>query len=407
MAERIGVVIIGAGPAGLATSRELRQAGVEHVVLERGRIGESWRGRWDSFCLVTPNWTVQLPGGAYDGGDPDGFMPRDDVVRHLTGYAAGFGAPVREETAVTSLETLADRGFTLQTSAGEIVADTAVVATGAYQRPHRPAGADTLPAELLVIDVEEYRNPAALPGGKILVVGSGQSGCQIAEELVEAGREVFLACGRAPWGPRTIGGYDIVWWAVETGFVEQRVSDLPHPSARLIANILATGHGGGHDLHLRTLRAIGVTLLGHFMGADDGHARFANDLAETVAWGDQAHRQFSGLIEKHVRAHDLPMPELPEPETFDASAPDRVDLNGFGGVIFTGGYRPDYSRWVTVPGAFDELGFPIHVEGASVAAPGLYFVGVHFLRKRKSSILYGMGEDATLIARQIAEAAGR
>lgn len=403
MAERIGVVIIGGGPAGIATSHELTQAGVEHVVLERGRIGETWRGRWDSFCLVTPNWTVQLPGGAYDGDDPDGFMPRDGVVDHLKRYAAAFGAPVREHTSVTSLEAAAAGGFTLQTPAGEIRADRVVVASGAYQRPHRPASAGSLPADLLAIDVEQYRNPGALPAGRILVVGSGQSGCQIAEELVKAGREVILACGRAPWSPRRIGGHDLVWWAVETRFLEQRVSDLPDPSARLTANILATGSGGGHDLHLRTLQAIGVSLVGHYVGADDGQARFANDLAETVAWGDERYRQFTDLIARHVREHDLPMPEIPEPEPFNAHAPDRVDLNGFAAVIYTSGFRPDHGSWVKVPGAFDEIGFPIHVEGASVAAPGLYFVGVHFLRKRKSAVLYGMGEDATLVAQQIAE----
>lgn len=404
MAERIGAVIIGAGPAGLATSHELVQAGVEHVVLERGSIGESWRGRWDSFCLVTPNWSVQLPGGAYDGDDPDGFMPRDDIVSHLTRYAARFGAPVRERTDVTSLELLPDGAIRLQTSSGEIVADSVVVASGGYQRPHRPPGADSLPPDLSVIDVEGYRNPQALPAGRILVVGSGQSGCQIAEELTEAGRDVSLACGRAPWAHRTIGGRDVVWWAVETGFIEQRVSDLPHPSARLTANILTTGRGGGHDLHLRTLRDAGVNLLGHFLGADEGRAHFANDLAESVAWGDERYRQFGGLIRKLVGERGLPMPDLPEPAPFEVEAHERIDLNGFGAVIFTGGFRPDYRRWVKVPGAFDDLGFPIHDEGASQAAPGhLYFVGTHFLRKRKSAVLYGMGEDATIVAEQIAE----
>ena len=403
MAERIGVVIIGAGPAGLATSHELVQAGVEHVVLERGSIGESWRGRWDSFCLVTPNWSVQLPGGVYDGDDPDGFMPRDDIVSYLTRYAARFGAPVRERTDVTSLELLPDGTVSLQASSGEIVADSVVVATGGYQRPYRPEGAGSLPPDLSVIDVEAYRNPQALPPGRILVVGSGQSGCQIADELTEAGRDVFLACGRAPWAHRTIGGRDVVWWAVETGFIDQRVSDLPHPSARLTANILTTGHGGGHDLHLRTLRDAGVNLLGHFLGADEGRARFKNDLAETVAWGDERYRLFSDLIRKLVGERGLPMPDLPEPEPFDDEAPEQIDLNGFGAVIFTGGFRPDYGRWVRVPGAFDDLGFPIHDEGASLAAPGsLYFVGTHFLRKRKSAVLYGMGEDAAIVAQQIA-----
>jgi putative flavoprotein involved in K+ transport len=402
VAERLGVVVIGAGPAGLATSHELTEADVEHVVLERGRIGQAWRGRWDSFCLVTPNWSVQLPGGAYDGDDPDGFMPRDDIVRHFERYARSFEAPVREGIEVTSLDVNGAGGFALRTGNGEMHADAVIVASGAYQRPHRPPGSGSLPAGVLAIDVEGYRNPDALPPGGILVVGSGQSGCQIAEELLEAGRDVFLACGRAPWTTRTIGGRDLVWWAIETGFADQLVSDLPDPSARLTANILASGRDGGHTLNLRVLRAAGVTLLGHFAGADDRRAHFADDLAETVAWGDNASAQFNGLIERLVHERGLPMPDLPEPEPFDADAPNRIDLDGIGAVIFAGGFRPDYGRWVRVPGAFDELGFPIHREGASLEAPGLFFVGVHFLRKRKSAVLFGMGEDASIVARQIA-----
>jgi putative flavoprotein involved in K+ transport len=181
------------------------------------------------------------------------------------------------------------------------------------------------------------------------------------------------------------------------------VSALPDPSARLTANILATGRGGGHDLNLRVLHAAGATLLGHFEGADGPHALFANDLTETVAWGDERYRQFNELILKLVRERGLPMPDLQDPEPFEGDSPERVDLTGFGAVIFTGGFRPDYGRWVHVPGAFDDLGFPLHVEGASAAAAGLYFVGVHFLRKRKSSVLFGMGEDATIVARQISE----
>ena len=201
MPERIEVVIVGAGQAGLAVSRELTEAGIAHVVLERGRVGQTWRGRWDSFCLVTPNWFLQLPGYPYEGDDPDAFMLRDEVVAYLERYAAGFEAPVREGIEVTALSSGPDGGFLLETSAGEIMAGTVVLSTGAYQRPHRPAGAATLPEDLHQIDVEDYRNPAELPSGPVLVVGSGQSGCQIAEELHRAGREVFLACGRASWAP--------------------------------------------------------------------------------------------------------------------------------------------------------------------------------------------------------------
>jgi putative flavoprotein involved in K+ transport len=400
MTDRIEVVIVGAGQAGLAVSHELTRAGVAHVVLERGRVGQSWRKRWDSFSLVTPNWFLRLPGHPYDGGDPDGFMLRDQVVAHLERYAVK--ASVREGVEVTELGPGPNGGLLLKTSAGEIVARTVVLSTGAYQRPHRPAAAATLPPDLLQIDVEDYRNPSELAPGPVLVVGSGQSGCQIAEELHQAGREVFLACGRAPWFPRRLGDRDLAWWANETGFLDAPLSSLPSPAARLAANVQATGVGGGHDLHYRTLRKMGVSLLGHFLGADGRRARFAPDLGESVAWGDERNAQLMGLVQKLVAERGLPRPEIPEPEPFNGEAPEELNLSGFGAVVFAGGFRPDYESWVRFPGAFDELGFPVHEEGASTVVRGLYFVGVHFLRKRRSSLLNGVGEDAAIVARQIA-----
>ena len=393
------VVIVGAGQAGLATSRELTKRGVEHVVLERGRIGQTWRDRWDSFCLVTPNWSVQLPDSHYDGPDPDGYMLRDEIVEYLEGYAAE--APVRENVSVNSIEHV-DREFVLQTSDGELRAASVVLATGAYQRPHRPPAADTLPSDLFQVDTEGYRNEQALPPGRVLVVGSAQSGCQIAEELHEAGRDVVLACGRAAWAPRRIGGRDLVWWLIETGHVEAPVESLPSPEARLFGNIVATGHGGGHDLHLRTLQAQGVVLAGHFLGAADGRVQFAPDLAETAASSDERHTQFMNLVRGLVAERGLEDPGIDEPEAFNADAPEELELADFGAVVFTSGFRPDYMSWLPWPDAFDELGFPIHVDGASTVVPGLYFVGVHFLRKRKSSLLYGVGEDAGLVAERIA-----
>jgi putative flavoprotein involved in K+ transport len=399
----VNTVVVGAGQAGLAVSRELGRVGVEHVVLERGRVGQTWRDRWESFCLVTPNWSVQLPGHHYDGDDPDGFMPRDEIVSYLERYAAAADAPVQEGVEVTALHPKPGGGFALETSDGRIEANTVVLGTGAYQRPHRPPAAATLPPDLLQIDVADYRSPAELPPGRVLVVGSGQSGAQIAEELHEAGREVFLACGKAPWLPRRIGDRDLVWWAAETGYLDRPLSSLPSPAARLGANLLATGRDGGHDLHLRTLRAMGVTLLGRFAGADDGRARFAPDLGASVAWGDERHADLMRLVRDFAAERGLPQPDVPEPEPFDPSAPEELDLGGFGAVIFAGGFRPDHASWVHCPGAFDELGFPVHEDGASSAAPGLYFVGVHFLRKRKSSLLIGVGEDAEIVAERIAE----
>jgi putative flavoprotein involved in K+ transport len=403
MGERVDVVVIGGGQAGLATSHELTEAGIEHVVLERDRVGQSWRARWDSFCLVTPNWFVQLPAGHYHGDDPDGYMPRDQITGYLEAYARGFGAPVREGVQVTSLVMNPRGAFRLRTSAEEITASTVVVATGAYQRPHRPTVVGELSGEVHSMGVEAYRNPDRVPDGKVLIVGSGQSGCQLAEELHQAGREVFLAASRAPWSPRRIGGRDLVWWAVETGFLDMPVSALPDPKARLEANVLATGHGGGHDLHLRTLRAMGVTLLGHLVAVDGRRARFAPDLAESVAWGDERYARFRGLVLGLVEERGLTPVDMPDPEPFDASASEEIDLTGFGAVIFTSGFRPDYASWIKIPGAFDDLGFPNHRDGRSTAAPGLHFVGVHFLRKRKSSLLWGVGEDAGIVARSIAQ----
>src|SRR2546428_11421582 len=403
MIEALGVVVIGGGQAGLAVSHELTELDIEHVVLEKGRIGQTWRDLWDSFCLVTPNWSVQLPGHPYDGDDPDGFMPKDEIVAYLERYADRFGAPIRPGVEVRSLARGSDSRFVLETTAGRVEARTVVVCTGAYQRPHRPAGASTLPGDVFAIDVEGYRRPSALPPGRVLVVGSGQSGCQIAEELHEAGRDVVVACGRAPWSPRRLGDRDLVWWIVETGFWDAPLSSLSNPADRLFASVLATGHRGGHDLHLRTLRLLGVTLAGHFIGVADGRVLFSTDLGETVAWGDERYAQLMALVRKTVREKGLTMPAIPSPVPFEGRAPEALDLAGFGAIIFAGGFRPDYRQWVRIPEAFDELDFPLHQEGASLAAPGLYFVGVHFLRKRKSSLLFGVGEDAAIVARAIGE----
>ena len=397
----MSVVIVGAGHAGLAVSYELTRLGVEHVVLERSRVGESWRTRWDSFCLVTPNWTVLLPGGAYEGDDPDGFMPRDEIVAHLERYADSFSAPIRAGVAVTSVEPAQGSGLLLRTSDGDLQAETVVLATGAYQKPHRPAGAASLPADVHVIDAEGYRNPEGVPPGKVLVVGSGQTGCQIAEELNESGREVVLACGRAPWGPRRVDGKDIVTWASETPFLDQTVADLPSPTARLIANILVSGKDGGHDLNYRTLQTSGVTLAGHFLGVDDHSAIFALDLADSVAFGDARYADITNLIRKTCVERGEDPPEFPSPPPFTADPPERMDLAGCGAVIFTSGFRPDFASWVHFPNAFDDLGFPIQEDGVSSTVPGLYFIGTHFLRKRKSATFMGIAEDAVVVADKI------
>jgi putative flavoprotein involved in K+ transport len=396
------VVIVGAGQAGLSLSHELTAAGVEHIVLERGRVGETWRGRWDSFCLVIPNWTVRLPGGHYRGDDPDGFMPKNQIVDHLVGYADSFDAPVREGVTVTSLEAAENGAFLLRTAAGDLRAKQVVLASGGYQKPHRPPAAAELPASVHAIDAEDYVNPAALPPGKVLIVGSGQTGCQLAEEIVESGRDVSLACGRAPWIPRRLDGRDTIAWINDTPYFDARLTDLPNPQARLLANPQMSGRGGGHDLNFRTLQSQGVQLLGHFIAIADGRAHFARDLAESVAFGDTRYADVCELIRKTCSASSARVPEMPPPPPFKADAAEAIALDDVGTVIFTSGFRPDYASWVKFPQAFDDGGFPIQQDGSSTVVRGLHFMGVHFQRTRKSATLLGVGADATVLAKTIA-----
>lgn len=404
MGDSHDVVIVGAGQAGLSLSHALTRDGREHVILERDKLGQSWRTRWDSFCLVLPNWSVRLAGQAYEGPDPDGFMPRDEFVGYLSGYAASFGAPVRDGVSVTSLEWGEDGGFLLQTSGGEITSREVVLATGGYQRPHRPAAVDELPDSMMVTGAESYRNPEAVPPGRVLIVGSGQTGCQIGEDLLLAGRDVYIACGRAPWQLRRPGGRDIWEWMVGTDFLNMTLADLPSPMARLAPLPQMTGRDGGHDLNYRTLQAAGATLVGHLTGAEEGRAHFASDLADSVAFGDARYSDLREVVRKSAAAKGLPMPEMPAPPPFVADAPESVALSEFGAAIVACGYRPEYKSWVRLPEVFDEMGFPIEEDGCSTVVPGLYVMGMPFQRKRTSATLFGVGEDAQVLAERMAAA---
>ncbi len=398
------VVVVGAGQAGLAASRELNAAGVPHVVLERGRVAETWRNRWDSFCLVTPNWSIRLPDWE-PVPDPDGFLPRDDLVAAFERYAAGLHAPVQEDTDVTTIAPLPGGGLRLETSRGARRARSVVLATGAYARPHRPPAADGLPDYVLALDAADYRAPDQIPPGRVLVVGSGQTGCQLAEELHLAGRDVVLACGKSPWVHRRIAGRDIVWWLLESGFLDVAVERLPSPLARLAANVQATGRDGGHDLTYRELHAMGVALAGRLDRVGNHTVTFAPDLAASIAWGDARHGDVMGFVRRLAEERGIGLEDATPPEPFAPPAPEELDLRDTGAVIFTCGYRPDQAAWVRAGDAFDALGFPRHRDGASTAAAGLYFVGVHFMRTRKSALLCGVGEDAKLVAGAVAAAA--
>jgi putative flavoprotein involved in K+ transport len=394
------VVVVGGGQAGLAVSRELGGLGVEHVVLEGGRVAQSWRDRWDSFTLVTPNWTLDLPGSPYAGDDPEGHVLRDDIVAYLQDYAATHAAaPVQEGVAVSLVEPGRQGRPLVHTSAGPLDADAVVVCTGAYRKPHRPDAVRDLPAGVDVLDVAEYRRPAQLPGGAVLVVGSGQSGVQLAEELALAGRDVVLACGRAPWAPRRFDGTDVVTWLHRVRFFDQPVGALPSPRARLLANVQATGADGGHDLHYRVLQAMGVRLVGRLTGVDGRSALFADDLADSVAFGDARYADMCALVRARLGAE---APAMPEPEPFVADGVTEIDLSGFGAVLLTTGFRPDHASWVRFP-VYDELGFPVVDTDLSTSVPGLFFCGVHFLRNRRSALMFGVGDDARLVARTLAE----
>jgi pyridine nucleotide-disulfide oxidoreductase len=398
----IDAVIVGAGHAGLSMSRALTNRGIEHEVLERDRVAASWRARWESFCLVTPNLLIDLTGQGYDGDDPEGFLPRDEIVAFLERYA--MDAPVRTGVDVASVAK-ADERFVLQTADGPIETKVMIAATGAFQRPHAPAALVSLADKLEVRHVGGYRSPADLPGGGVLIIGSGQTGAQLAEELHEAGRDVVLACGKAPTVVRRFGGHDSLWWLAEIGFHDQTLEMAGGPPVRFVANPIATGRGGGHDLGYRTLHASGVELVGHFEGAGGGEVRFADDLAESVAWGDERFTMMMGAIGKLIAERGLDV-ELPTLEPFACDPATSIPVDRFTSVLCTGGFRPNYDAWMPWSDAFDDMGFPIQTDGESTVVDGLFFMGVHFLRKRKSSTLWGAGEDANVVAGRVAARLG-
>jgi putative flavoprotein involved in K+ transport len=389
------VVIVGGGQAGLAVSRELRERQVEHVVLEAGAVAQTWRDRWDSLTLVTPNWTLDLPGAPYAGDDPEGHVPVADIVGYLEDYAAGHAGEVRTDCPVSGLAWDAE-GWELATPDGPMRARSVVVCSGAYQQPQSPPG--FAGADLPCLDATTYRNPGQVPEGRVLVVGSGQSGIQIAEELHQAGREVVVSCGRAPWAPRRIGDLDIVTWLARTPFFDMTLADLPSPVARLGGNVQSTGAAGGHDLNHRVLQSMGVRLAGRVASVDDGRVRFADDLAESVAFGDA---RFGDLRRMLLELPGLSesTPELALPPPFEADPLPELSVADLSAVVVTTGFRPDYG-WVHAS-VFDQLGFPV-TDAECRAAPGLWFCGVHFLRTRRSALLFGVGADAAVVADSVA-----
>ena len=408
MAEQLEVLVIGGGQAGLSASYCLTQHGIEHVVLEKARIGEVWRsGRWDSFTLVTPNWTVRLPGMPYAGSDPDGYMPREEVVAYLERYAELSNAPVRTGIKVTSVEPLQDGGYQVKAGDTTFEAKNVIVATGLFQEPKVPAFSADLPQGILQIHSHRYRNPDALPPGDVLVVGSAQSGCQIAEELNESGRKIYLVVGSAPRMPRRYRGKDVMWWADKLGLFDRTPDKLPSLKARFAGNPHVSGKRGGHTLNLRKFARDGVVLLGRLQGVRDGNVLLAPGLNDTLDKIDEFAANLIKGIDGYVQATGMDAPEdneTREAELTKGEAHEEIlelDLKAAGitTVIWAMGYKFDFS-WVRLP-VLDDDGFPVQERGAA-KYPGLYFLGLPWLHIQKSGLFFGVGEDAEYVASHIA-----
>jgi putative flavoprotein involved in K+ transport len=408
MIKHTDVAIIGGGQAGLSMSYCLTQHGRDHVVFERDRIGESWRsGRWDSFTLVTPNWTLRLPGFPYAGDDPDGFMPRDGIFDYLERYAASFSAPVHSGVRVLSVEPHMDGDFLLTTTEGDYLAQNVIVATGLFQQAKIPPYSANIRADIVQMHTGQYRNPEALPRGAVLVVGSGQSGCQIAEELYQSGRKVYLVVGSAGRAPRRYRGKDGFWWLEKSGFFNVTIDQAPTPRARYAGNPHVTGKDGGHTLNLHRFAEDGVTLLGRIRGATGDMVALAPDLNATMGKVDEFSKDVIKAIDEAIQNMGLPLPEDPEVRNAEFAIhdplPETTELNlrdaGITSIIWAMGYRFDFS-WVKFP-IFDEDGFPVQARCVT-KQPGLYFLGLHFLHTRKSGLFMGVGEDAAHIAAHIA-----
>jgi putative flavoprotein involved in K+ transport len=402
--EHVETLIIGGGQAGLVMSHQLKQRGLPHLVLERQRIGERWRSeRWDGLKFQFPNWSVRLPDFPFPHADPDGFATSGDILDYITAYAAFVAPPIRCGVAVTALRCReGGSGFVAETDHGTIEADNVVVATGPYQRAVMPS---LLREEANVFQVHAsgYANPDQLPSGAVLVVGSGASGAQIAEELLRAGRRVYLSVGRHTRLPRRYRGRDLIWWLSALG-LDQTTVEQRGPS-RLLPVI--SGAYGGHTIDFRRFAAGGVTLLGRIEAAREGAIDIAPNIAESLANGDAIYATFLDTVDAHVERHGLDMPEDPAAR---ATLPDplcvtkplrRLDLGGAGvsAVIWATGYGVDFG-WIEVS-VKDARGEPIH-RGGITAAPGLYFLGLQWLSKMSSSFLSGVGDDATVLTDHIA-----
>jgi putative flavoprotein involved in K+ transport len=406
ISEQIETVIIGGGQAGLAMSYYLGRLGREHVILERQRVAERWRSeRWDSLTFQSPNWNIQLPGFAFQTADPDAFSSRDDVLRFIESYAAFIKAPLRSNLAATALRQTSDaKRLIVETQANQFEAKNVVIATGPFHIP-----VDPLPVggTVLHLHSSQYRNPQRLPPGEVLVIGSGNSGAQIAEELCSAGRRVYLSVSKHRRIPRRYRGKDYNWWYIALSDAETTVDQRQNEEL----SPLITGVRGGHDLDLRRLAVDGVTLLGRVLGGQSGSLTISPDLGENLMRGDASLVDFTRRADEYVARNGLQFPlseraEVPHNSKEVTNPVLTLDLAaaGISSIIWANGFRYDFN-WIDLPifanGTISSGRIPEHRRGIT-RVPGVYFLGLPWLYKRKSAFLNGVGEDAEYLAEQIA-----
>jgi putative flavoprotein involved in K+ transport len=401
------VVIIGAGQAGLSMSYCLQQQDIAHLVIEKSRVGHAWRSeRWDSFCLVTPNWQCTLPGFPYAGQDPYGFMVKDEIVQYIEKYVDSFNPPVVEGIAVTCVERNDAGLFAVETTNGMVTADEVVVAVGGYHLPIIPPAASKLPPDILQLHSVDYRNPESLPAGEVLVVGTGQSGCQIAEDLHLAGRKVHLCVGDAPRVARRYRGKDVVEWLDKMKYYDIPVEKHPlGAGVREKTNHYVTGRDGGRDIDLRKFALEGMQLYGRFEDVQAGTVRFGSDLRKNLDGADAVSESIKNGIDKFIADNGINAPHedrytpLWEPT---ADAENCLDLNSgkVTCIIWCIGFRTDFT-WVK-ESIFDQRGYPEHERGVTQAL-GLYFLGLPWQHTWGSGRFSGVGSDATYLAQYIAD----
>ena len=398
------VAIVGGGQAGLSLSYYLKQRSIDHVVFEKRAALHAWRTqRWDNFCLVTPNWQCRLPGHDYHGSDPHGFMKKNEILDYLDGFKAAVNAPLREGVAVQRVTPRAEGGYLVKTSEGDCSADQVVVASGGYHLPIVPRMAERLPRQLLQLHSEQYRNAAALPDGAVLVVGSGQSGAQIAEDLHLEGRRVVLAIGDAPRCARFYRGKDVVDWLAEMGYYDMPVDEHPlRQGVRDNTNHYVTGRDGGRDIDLRQFAKDGMQLYGPLRGIEDGKLLFEPRLAAALDHADKVYNGINASIDKHIAEQGLTAAPAEPYVPVWAPSTERSELDlaaaGISAVIWCIGFAPDFS-WLDAP-VFNGRGHPQHARGVT-QQPGLYFMGLPWLHTWGSGRFSGVARDALYLAERI------